>query len=73
MNSFSQVFYVSCYSNQSIGERITDLFRVGDDDVFAVPQDDMSRYANNSGIIWNIPEHNRASANSGVISHLDVA
>ena len=73
MNSFSQVFYLSCQSNQSFGERITDLFRVGDDDAFAMPQDDMSRYANDSGTIWNIPQHNGAGTNSGVISDSDVA
>jgi len=41
-----------------IGERVADIFGVGDDDAFAVAQDDVSRYPDDRLICRYIAEHN---------------
>lgn len=73
LNSFSQVFYVSCHCNEGVGKRIADLSWIGSNDVFALPKGNMSGHAYDCRIRRNISQYNRTGPNPGVISDLDIA
>ena len=58
LKALAQFVYFRGQFNDHIGERIADIFGVGDDDPFAVAQDDVSGHADDRRICRYIAQHN---------------
>ena len=68
-----QLLHAGGKRDESIGERILDVVRIGDEHALAVAIDDVRGHADDGGVGRHVGQHHRAGADAGVFADGDVA
>src|SRR5580700_3198007 len=61
------------HGREGFRKRIVDLLGIGDHDSLAGAEDDVSRHADDGGVVRHISQHDRTGADTGILADGDVA